>query len=452
MIGNGTNGIWRYDFPQQPNGTVIYFLVEAFDLENVLAFWPDNYPTFQYPSWITIEFPSKPYLSYVYFTLNSLTISDLLQQANVTINAAGYMPKIPEIWYVPVDVVSNGPRGSKFPLFSMQNQGTRFYYSGQASWWVDLKGSPNQLPYDTYTISLDVTIPYRFNNLSYVASTPVYLFSSADIWNSWIVPEPNVWWSIVGNTTVLRMESTLSRRIPTYYPPLVLMLVAFAVLGLIPLVSIYHHARRYDLFLNIIILASSAELSQTLTPAVGFQGDNIFLISFAAILGAVVFMMAASSLPEKVRMKKYRGFQLEFYTTILIVALAFLIVSNTNFPLVAKLLIPPLGGSGVIVLAFYETRKKTKYVIKRVSGKLSRWFGNHMSFHDRSESVARVVALVGLLGGAFQIYVYVNPDSSKLSAFAIYAWMIVAVLLALLAVAVAAPILPLKQNRRKRRP
>ena len=386
--GNNTNGLWSHDFQPQPNGTVIYFLVEAFDVEDMSSIWPDNFPPFQYPFRITVEFPSKPYLSDVYFTLNSLTISDLVQQANVTVTAAAYFPKIPEFGYVQVDVASNGPYRNRFPFFTMQYQSTRFYYSGQAWWWVDLRGSPNQIPYDTYTISLNVTFPYHFDNLSLVAnSTPVWLFSSTDIWNSWLVPQPAVVWYSVGNVTVLRMDSTLSRRIPTYYPPLVLMLVAFAILGLIPLVSVYYHDKRYDLFLNVIILASSAELSQTLYPAVGFQGDNIFLESFAFILIGTVFMMTISSLPENVRGKSFWGFQLEFYAAVVTVFFATAIISTTNFPIMAKWITPFAGGSGAILGFAYVYAPRLWLTLRRslrgISRMVKKWLRGYV-IHRKS--------------------------------------------------------------------
>ena len=294
-------------------------------------------------------------MSYVHFHLNSLTISDLVQQSNVTIEAGGYLPKIPEPWSgFSVEVVSNGPYRFRFPFFWMQNHGERFFYSGQSSGWIDLSGSPSQLPYDTYTISIDVTFPYRFENLSYVASyATVWLSSSPDVWNSWEYSQPKAAWIAAGNATVLRMESTLTRRIPTYYPPLVLMLVAFSLLGLIPLVSLYHHGKRYDLFLNVIILASSAELSEAVSPTLGFRGDNIFLKSFAIILIAAVIMMAVSSLPENIRSKDFRGFQLEFFTTIGIVVAASAFIFTTNFPMMAKLIVPFAGSSGAILTFFY---------------------------------------------------------------------------------------------------
>jgi uncharacterized membrane protein len=71
-----------------------------------------------------------------------------------------------------------------------------------------------------------------------------------------------------------------------------------------------------------------------------------------------------------------------------------------------------------------------------------------MSNRSEPEHLARIVALVGLLGGAFQIYVYLNPDSAKLSPLAIYSWYFVSVLLVLLGLIVG---LPLKKGRKKRR-
>ncbi len=72
----------------------------------------------------------------------------------------------------------------------------------------------------------------------------------------------------------------------------------------------------------------------------------------------------------------------------------------------------------------------------------------NMSIRNRSENLARIVALVAPLGGAFQIYVYLNPDSSKLPALTIYLWYVASIMLVLTGGVIVGK--SLKGNRRKR--
>jgi len=355
IYGDSRNGIWSYQFQPQRNGTIIYFAIAAFDIDGLRSLYPNDSP-FRNPQSLLVELPPKPYLSGIFININTLTLSDVLQQANVTISMQGYFPSFPERYGISIDVISNGPNQLRwFPFFSLYETDSRFFYQGQSSSVIDLRGSTVQLPYDTYTLSLNITIPYRFDNLTYALSLAgIYASSANDIYDSWHVPQPTYIVYSLGNLTRLRVDTTLSRRIPAFYPPLVLMLVAFAVLGLVPLVSIYHHEKRYELFLNVIILASSAELSQSLYPAVGFLGDNLFLESFAVILISAVLMMAISSLPEKARKWSYRNLQLELYTTVAVATFASIFIWSTNFPAVAKWVTPFAGGSGAILVLFYE--------------------------------------------------------------------------------------------------
>jgi len=53
----------------------------------------------------------------------------------------------------------------------------------------------------------------------------------------------------------------------------------------------------------------------------------------------------------------------------------------------------------------------------------------------------RIVAVSALLLGAFEIYVYLFPDSSKLPSLAYWTWAVVAFLLAVAAVVFASDIL-----------
>jgi hypothetical protein len=350
--GNSTNGTWDYDIRPQNNGTTIYFAIVVFDNSGLNSSYPGTLP-FSRPQSILIEFPNEAYLSSVIVTINSLTITDVQQVANVSLQMVAYLPNVPDQYNLYVEVVANSQIWPGLLIYETSN---RFYYQGQTSSITYFSGeSFSQLPYDTYTLTLDVAIPFMFKNLTYALSrtrSAIYLLSSSSVYNLWNVPKPEISIYTLLHKTHLVIQSTLSRRVATYYPPLVLMLVAFGVLGLVPLVSIFYHDKRYELFLNVIILASSAELSQTLYPVAGFLGDNIFLQGFAAIMVAAVAMMGFSSLPPRVREWSRYGLQLEWYTTLAVAVLTFLWISLTRFPTTAKVLTLFAGLSGVVIIGF----------------------------------------------------------------------------------------------------
>jgi len=361
MLGpnSADHGIWFYDFEPQKNGTSIFFVVAAFDNSGLQTVYPGSQP-FSNPQSIQIEFPSKPYLSNVNINLNSLTITDTYTQANVSVSMVAYLPSPHETaWFsVSVSAVGFYPIGY---LSLYESPNSRFFYVGQASWLVYLNPTnpTYELPYDTYSLDLNLTLDYHFDNLSYaVTNVGVQVGGAAEIWNSWNIVTPPSEWYTYHNSTVQLTFTTLSRRIPNFYPPLVLMLVALGVLGLVPLVSIYYPDKRFDIFLNVIILGSSAELSQAIYPATGYHGDNIFLESFALILGATIFMMAVSSLPEKFRTKTFRGIEPEWYANAGVIALISLSIGYSNFPFTAKMLTPFLGLSGLISLGIYHDLPK----------------------------------------------------------------------------------------------
>ncbi|GEM_PF-2660996 len=364
--GNSTNGTWDYDIPPQHNGTTVYFVIFVFDNSGLNSSYPGTLP-FGRPQSILIEFPSEAYLSSLVVNINSLTITDIQQVANVSVQMAAYLPSVPDKYYILVDVIGNGQpwiQGLGMPESSI-----RFYYQGQSSSITYFSGASfSQLPYDTYTLDIDVGIPYIFKNITYALSSSrsaIYLLSSSSVYNLWNVPNPSISYYVSNGQTHLIIQSTLSRRVATYYPPLILMLVALAVLGLVPLVSIYYHDKRYELFLNVIILASSAELSQTLYPVAGFLGDNIFLEGFAAITVAAVVMMAVSSLPPGVRQWSRYGLQLEWYTTFAIAILTFLWIWFTNFPTTAKVLTLFAGLSGVVIVGLYRLHRSYVWYRRR---------------------------------------------------------------------------------------
>jgi hypothetical protein len=371
------HGIWSYHFEPQKNGTAIYFVLSAFDNSGLQTLYPGNQP-FSNPQIIRIEFPSKPSVSVVNVNLNTVTITDTSALANVSISMAAYLPSPHEAgWFeVTVSTVGSYPVGY---LSLYESPNSRFFYIGQGSWLVYLNpiNPTNELPYDTYSLDLNLTLLYyHFDNLSdAVKNVWVQVGGAAEVWNSWNIVTSVPEWNTYHNSTVEITYTSLSRRIPNFYPPLVLMLVAIGVLGLVPLVSTYDPTKRFDIFLSVIILGSSAELSQTIYPATGYHGDNIFLESFALVLGATIFMMAVSSLPEEVRTKTFRGFQRDWYAdTIIIALMSVFIFRFTNFPGTAKVLTPILGLSGLAFVLLYRCSPKVVIVLRLgLKRKMKEW-------------------------------------------------------------------------------
>ncbi len=387
-IGSVTNGKWYYAFNIQANGTTIYFFVSAVDSGGSETTWPGNYPDYRNPRRIEVRDPSNPYLSDIRIYLNDLSLSDLLQEANITVSVSGYLPSFPEPFFRDLEVSSNGPYRYRFARFTIyEDPDNRFYYAGRSSGLIDLIGSVKQVPYDKYTVSLNIAVPYRFENLSRVAaSAVVVMFGSTSIWNAWNVPKPVPVWYQVGNETRITLETVLSRRVPVFYPPLVLMLVAFTVLGLVPLISRYYWEKRFDVFLSAIILASSAELSESLYPAGGFHGDTVFLESFAIILISAVIMMAVSSLPVRLRKWSRYGFSLEFFSTVgIVTVISIFIFFQTNFPTEAKHITPFAGGAGSII-----------FLANIVHSRLSRFLrgGFHLQSKKHSSKDAKYIVAV----------------------------------------------------------
>ena len=344
---------WEYVFDKQPARTTIYFFLEAVDSYGVASTWPGNYPDFRSPRIIDIEEPGQSRLYDAYLYLNDLRLSDRLLAANVTVHLAGYMPNFPEQGWMNGEVRSNiGDRyGFQLP---MKGDVTRFYYIGEASGFVDLNGRLVDEPYSRYSISITLTIPYRIENFSIVDSYPIAVYTrSFSMWDMWDISSQVPHSILNGNNTEVHIDFSLTRRVSPYYPPLILMLTTFGVLGLIPLVSHFHKQNRYDLFLNAIILASSAELSQTIYPFGGTLQSNIFLLMFASLLFSAVVMMAISSLPDKIRESSFGGVHLEVFTTTAIIIVTSVIIYQTNLPWWSKPLAVGVESLGTIVFLFH---------------------------------------------------------------------------------------------------
>ena len=153
------DGIWDYEFDRQPNGTTIYFFISAVESNGAETTWPGNYPDYLYPRTILVQYPSKPYLNAIYIYLNELFLSDLSQQANVTVSVSGYLPSFPDPYYRNLDVSSNGPYRYRFALFTIyESDYPRFWYSGKSSGLIDLAGSANKSP--MISILLTSILPY----------------------------------------------------------------------------------------------------------------------------------------------------------------------------------------------------------------------------------------------------------------------------------------------------
>ncbi len=226
-------------------------------------------------------------------------LSDQQQLANITLSLNGYIPNFPEQYGF--FVMLHSPQYVQ--LFQITEAGGgRFDYLGRFSGLVDLEGNFQNAPYDTYTLFLNLTIPHRIQNLTYVNRYPIPIYAGGpEIYQSWNIPWPQLDNKTSANSTMLYFWTTLSRRVSPFYPPLVLMITAFAVLGLLPIIAKYFSDQRFDLFLNVIILASSAELSQAIYPVGGLLSTNLFVEIFPVLLLCAIVLMAISSPSKKWR-------------------------------------------------------------------------------------------------------------------------------------------------------
>jgi hypothetical protein len=345
---------WDYTFDKQPARTTIYFFLEAVDSYGVVSTWPGTFPDFRFPRIIDIEEPGQSRLYDAYLYLNDLRLSDRFLGANITVHLAGYIPNFPEQGSMSGEVNSNIGHGIGFQL-PMQGETTRFYYIGEASGFVDLNGRLEDEPYSNYSVSITITIRHRIANFSDVDQYPIPVYTrSFSMWDMWDISSKVPHAFLNGNNTEVHIDFSLTRRISPYYPPLILMLTTFGVLGLIPLVSRFHKQNRYDLFLNAIILASSAELSQTIYPFGGILQSNVFLLVFALILFSAVVMMAVSSLPDEIREWSSRGAHLEVFTTTGIIIITSAVILNTSLPWWSKPLAVGLESLGTIVFLFHR--------------------------------------------------------------------------------------------------
>ena len=184
---NKENGVWDHTFDRQNDGTAIYFFVVAVDSNAVNSTWADGWPEYKLPHVISIAYPSQSYLYSLVVDLNYLTLSERQQFANVTVSLGAYMPNFPEKYWMSVQLWSHRYYYSSFPF--SEGQGPRFAYQGRYSAIVDLEGNFQNLPYDEYTLFLNLTIPYRIENLTYVSRYPIPIFAAGPtIYESWDIP------------------------------------------------------------------------------------------------------------------------------------------------------------------------------------------------------------------------------------------------------------------------
>lgn len=328
-----SNGLWNYTFKEQPNGTMIYYYLDVFDVSGQDTPWR-NYLV---PGRTQVLTPGPSDIYSFGLVLNDILLNDRYQGANVTAVLGAFLPYRPpryeESYYIDIPV-----RFGISGLTMFENVG-RFYYQGSVSDYLPLTGgSLEDAPYDVYKLDILLTIPYhveKASGLSYQIPMTIRPFSAWDTWNV-SLDQQGIYW--IGNdTTELELVYTLSRLVPTYYPPLVLLLTTIAILGLTPLVSNYYSTRRFDVFLNAIILAASAELSNNINPLGGFLQSGVFSKLFAfTMLGTVVLMILYSS-PVGPGARLTRASLLRTILTLtILLSIAIYFSMTTNLPILAK--------------------------------------------------------------------------------------------------------------------
>ncbi len=343
--GNMHNREWEFRFENQSAGTTIYFFIAAFDLNGDNCTW-QNYLS---PFWITVKEAGPSFIGYVILFLNDISLNNRFCSANVTAHMQGYFPGFPEFGYVDARVSSSqGQIGD----LSILQRGPRFYYEGEGSVVAPLECDLENIPYDQYELELALIIPRLVDKLEFDQQIPLYsrTFPGWDIWQ--IVPAGQSL-GRVGNETVVWVHYTLARQVPALYPPLLLLLTAFAVVGLTPLVSLYHEPHSFELFLATIALVATAALSEKLNPFAGLQ-TGVFEILFGIVLLSTIVLMVISLVSPIVQEVQSRRLMAEVAVTFIIAMLIIYRVLTTNLPWWAKLSSPLalVLGSFLSVLIF----------------------------------------------------------------------------------------------------
>jgi len=347
-------GLWEYQFSRLSAGTNLYLFVEATDVLGHTSSWPGNIPDASTPRIVPIQNPSESYLSSLFVTINNFDLGAKLQRVNITVEVGGYIPHFPGDPWIQAIVYSGDYIDFQIPLFET---GTRFFYQGKASGWATLtNGHIETAPFDNYTLSLRVDLQYQIMNLTEsVNSVPIF-FGTMELWNSWNVsPFPSsISW--VQNSTSVLVQAAITRNGVTgftlTYPPLALLLTGFGVLGVMPLVAKYHEEKRFDVYLSVIVLAASAELSQNIFVPAGVLFLNVFTISFAYLLFFSVLMIALSGFPSSTKewLKLPKGIPIESYATLVIAGVITALTYNWAIPTYAKALSVVAIASGGVVL------------------------------------------------------------------------------------------------------
>jgi len=343
--------LWEYQFMKQPVNTTIYFFVEASDLTGEVSSWPGNIPEAATPMALPVKNPDASYLGSLLITINNLDLGAKAQRANITLALGGFIPHFQYEDFVQTTVLS----GPYFVFYVPLLEGSqRFYYYGQASAWISLiNGRIEAAPFDAYDLFLTIMFPYPIMNITRsIDSVPIY-FATYDLWNAWNIRSAAPIWSQETNSTRLAIHATLARNgvtgfVPTY-PPLVLLFTSLGILGLAPLIAKYHRDKQWDVYLNAIILAASAELSQNIFLVGGVLQQNFFTYFFAYVLGFSLVLMAVSGLSPAIG-KLPRQIPLESYATVLMSIVVASTIYNWSIPDTAKILSVLLVIFGVIIL------------------------------------------------------------------------------------------------------
>jgi len=382
-------GLYEYQFKDKLTAnTNVYLFVEATNVLGDASSWPGNIPQASTPWIVRVRNPDQSYLSSLIVTINSFDLGAKLQRVNITVDAGAYIPHFPGDSWIQATVYSGNYFAFSVILFEM---GTRFFYQGKASGWATLtNGHIETAPFDNYTLSLRIDLQYQIMNLTEsVNSVPIF-FGTMELWNSWNVsPFPSsISW--VQNSTSVLVQAAITRNGVTgftlTYPPLALLLTGFGVLGVMPLIAKYHEEKRFDVYLSVIVLAASAELSQNIFVPAGVLFLNVFTISFAYLLFFSVLMIALSGFAPftKEWLKLPKGIPIESYATLVIAGVITALTYNWAIPTYAKALSVVAIASGGVVLVVPSLAKWPAHKIPsflRITRR--KW---HAIIHPRSSS------------------------------------------------------------------
>lgn len=323
------NQYWdaQLNVPSKPSFLVFYLNVTDVNGYSIIypgANNPESYAVSAVPN-ATFYQPS--------FTLNSMTLGLQYSYANLTVDLAGVLPYPSWGYWTTISMSSLPDRyGIESNLALSESASSRFYYTGKASFLTGLSGSPDNYPYDSYVLGVNISIPYRHLNLTQ-NSYPVRLYLSNQIANyfenSWVSSSAQPLLQYHGNETFLSVEFSLQRS----NQPIATPIISLANVTLLAAALVFEAEnveKRLTVFLTSVVISVSVLISQSLNP-LGF-GTTIFEWYFSYLMLANALLLLVSVIGWRASSYRRLSNWLDVFVGAIVAVLGEGLFANTPLP------------------------------------------------------------------------------------------------------------------------